>query len=117
MIKFFLDRIRLPNKMFCFRRYETEENFDKEVRMHCFVVFLQNDKWYHFEHANSADRGIHEYSSLEEAIANITYRSDKEDIRELTMIPEVPSGLSSKEFNDYVNSFMLSTNIGYKNNL
>lgn len=105
MIKSFFDRIGLENKIYCYRRYETEENLDKEVKMHCFVVFFHNGKWYHFEHSNSFDRGIHVYDTLEDALKEITYRPDKEDIRELTEIPDIPAGLSFKEFNEYVNSF------------
>ena len=52
LIKYFFDKIGLENKLYCHRGYETEENFDKEVRMHCFVLFNYNDNWYHFEHSN-----------------------------------------------------------------
>ena len=105
LIKFFFDRIGLENKLYCYRRYETEENFDKEVRMHCFVLFKFNDMWYHFEHANRPKRGIHKYSSLEEAINAEVDRHDESDIRELTEILDIPDGLSFKEFNEYVNQF------------
>ena len=50
--------------------------------------------------------GIHPYNSVEEAIQDITsgYK-EKGDIRKITEIPELPAGLSFKEFNEYVNSF------------
>lgn len=105
LIKFFFDRIGLENKLYCYRRYETEENFDKEVKMHCFVLFKFNDMWYHFEHANRPKRGIHKNSSLEEAINAEVDRHDESDIRELTEIFDIPDGLSFKEFNEYVNQF------------
>ena len=105
MIKFFFDKIGLENKLYCHRSYETEENFDKEVKMHCFVLFKYNDSWYHFEHSNRPKRGIHKYDSIESAIGNITSGFEKKDIRKLTEISEIPSGLTFKEFNDFVNSF------------
>ena len=105
MIKFFFDKIGLENKLYCHRSYETEENFDKEVKMHCFVLFKYNDSWYHFEHSNRPERGIHKYDSIESAIGNITSGFGKKDIRKLTEISEIPSGLTFKEFNDFVNSF------------
>lgn len=117
MIKSFFDRIGLENKMYCYRRYETEANFDNDVRMHCFVVFFHNGKWYHFEHSDSFNRGIHVYDTLENALKKITYRPDKEDIRELTEIPNAPAGLSFKEFNEYVNSFNPLSPLEYKKTL
>lgn len=53
LIKLFFDNIGLENKLYCYRGCETEEDFDKDVRMHCFVLFHYQDSWYHFEHANS----------------------------------------------------------------
>lgn len=114
MIKSFFDRIGLENKMFCHRRYETEEDLEKDVKMHCFVVFSYNGMWYHFEHSDSSNRGIHIYDTLEDALKKITYRPDKDDIREFTEIPEIPAGLSFKEFNEYVNSFNALSPLEYK---
>ena len=105
MIKFFFDKIGLENKLYCHRSYETEENFDKEVRMHCFVLFKYNDCWYHFEHSNRPKRGIHKYESLEKAIEEITSGYEEGDIRKLTEIDSIPDGLSFKEFNQFVNEF------------
>ncbi len=105
IIKSFFDKIGLENKMYCFRRYETTENFDKEVKMHCFVLFRYQDNWYHFEHSNSDNKGIHKYNSIEDAIKKEIERHEKTDIRELTEIPSIPSGLTFKEFNQYVNNF------------
>lgn len=106
MIKFFFDKIGLENKVYCHRSYETEENFDKEVRMHCFVLFKYNDTWYHFEHANRPKRGIHKYDSVSKAIQEITsgYK-EQGDIRRLTEIESIPDGLTFKEFNQFVNEF------------
>ena len=105
LIKYFFDKIGLENKIYCHRRYETEENADNEVRMHCFVLFKYNDYWYHFEHSNRPKRGIHKYESVELAIKDITSGFEITDIRKLTEISEIPDGLTFKEFNEYVNQF------------
>lgn len=105
LIKYFFDKIGLENKIYCHRRYETEENADNEVRMHCFVLFKHNDYWYHFEHSNRPKRGIHKYESVESAIKDITSGFEITDIRKLTEISEIPDGLTFKEFNEYVNQF------------
>lgn len=106
MIKTFFDKMGIQNKVYCHRSYETEENFDKEVRMHCFVLFNYNNSWYHFEHSNKPKRGIHKYKTVEDAIKNITDGfEEKKDIRKLTEINFIPDGLTFCEFNNYVNEF------------
>lgn len=105
LIKNFFDRIGLENKLYCHRRYETGKLFDKEVRMHCFVLFHYQDKWYHFEHSNYDRRGIHKYDSIESAIENEINRCSERDMLILTEIPDIPAGLTFKQFNEYVNTF------------
>ena len=105
IIKSFLDRIGLENKLYCYRGYESENHFEKEVRMHCFILFKEKNKWYHFEHSNRQKRGIHQYDNIDSAIKNTISRFEKNDIRKLTEIPKIPDQLTFKEFNQYVNSF------------
>lgn len=106
LIKCFFDKIGLENKLYCHRDYETEENFDKEVRMHCFVLFKYNNNWYHFEHSNTLKKGIHKYDCVNDAIKEITSGFEEHnDVRVLTEIPNIPTSLSFKEFNQYVNQF------------
>lgn len=106
MIKCFFDRMGIKNKLYCYRRYETEENFDNEVRMHCFVLFYYDNSWYHFEHSNILKKGIHRYISLDTAINDITSSyKEKGDIRKITEIDSIPDGLTFKEFNQFVNEF------------
>ena len=105
MIKYTLDRLGLETKLFCHRSYENADNFDREVRMHCFVLFKYNDSWYHFEHSNILKKGIHKFASVADAVNDITSGFNENDIRELTEIPDIPEKLSYKEFNEYVNQF------------
>lgn len=106
MIKYFFDKMGIENKLYCHRSYENEENFDKDVRMHCFVLFKYNDNWYHFEHSNRPKRGIHKYESVESAIEEITSGfEERGDIRKLTEIDSIPIGITFKEFNNFVNEF------------
>lgn len=106
IIKSFFDRIGLENKLYCHRSYETEEDFHKEVRMHCFVLFKYNDSWYHFEHSNRLKRGIHKYGTIDSAILNIPSGFEEQgDNRKLTEIDSIPDYLTFKEFNNYVNDY------------
>lgn len=102
LIKYILDRLGLEPKVYCHRVYETSENFDKDVIMHCFVLYKQNGNWYYFEHSNPDTRGIHKFNTLEEAIESATNKKNK-SIRTLTEISDFPDGLTFYEFNKYVN--------------
>ena len=101
VIKYFLDKHNIENKVFCNRRYETT-NEDKKIFLHCLVFFKMNDKWYNFEHSNTNKRGIREYDTLDEAIRSSINGNDG---RIISCIDEVPEGLSFLEFNQYVNQF------------
>ena len=105
LIKLGLEKLGFETRLYCYRAYETEDNFDKEVRMHCFVLYYNDDAWYHFEHSNRPLKGIHKYASLESAIESITSGYEKRDIRECTEIPNIVEGMTFKEFNEYVNQF------------
>ena len=41
---------------------------DCNYHMHTFLIFENDNKYYWFENAFEAQRGIHEFSSLDEAI-------------------------------------------------
>ena len=43
-----LNKLKIPNKMFCTRIYEGEafNNLDEEEHMHCFVLYYLNNKVY-----------------------------------------------------------------------
>ena len=109
LIKCLLDKIDIPNKMFCTRIYEGENfnNLDEEEHMHCFILYYMNNKVYHLEHPNWKNIGIHEYDSEYDAINKINnYYIEMSNgrARPVTEFYEVTPGLSFKEFNLYINS-------------
>lgn len=106
MMKVFFDKIGLENRLYIYRTYEDDDNFDKEVFMHCIVLFKTNDKWYHFEHSNEPKKGINEYDSIDKALLKITNDiENKKSVQILTEIDDIPEKISFKEFNLFVNSF------------
>ncbi len=105
LTKFFFDKVGLENKLYCYRSYEKEAKFEKDIRMHCFILFRYNDTWYHFEHSNRPNRGIHKFASVEKAIEEITSGYEEENVRKLTEIKNIPDYLTFQEFNCYVNEY------------
>jgi adenylate kinase family enzyme len=104
-----LTKIGVKSKMFCTRIYENEsfDELDSDEHMHCFILYYLDDKVYQIEHPNREKIGIHEYNSEEEAISSINkyYVELSGGIsRPVTEFFEVPSGLSFKEFNLYINN-------------
>ena len=104
-----LDKINIPNKMFCTRIYESENfnDLDSDEHMHCFVLYYLDDKVYQLEHPNFERIGIYEFNSEEEAINEINkiyINMSGGYPRPVTEFFEVKEGLSFKEFNNYINS-------------
>ncbi len=104
-----LDKINIPNKMFCTRVYEGKDFNDLEAEeyMHCFVLYFLNDKVYQIEHPNWEKIGIYEFDSEDNAIKEINDYYIKQangQSRPVTEFFEVEPGISFKEFNEYVNS-------------
>lgn len=111
LMKMLLDRIKMPNEMFCCRVFESEDfsDMDEEEHMHCFVLFFKNNKCYHLEHPAYKNKGIWEYGTEEEALKAITdhyikLRGGKES--PTTRFSEVPERYTFKEFNCYINNIM-----------
>lgn len=109
LIKVLLDRIGVPNKMFCCRVFESEDfsNMDEDEHMHCFVLFFRDGKCCHLEHPAFKSKGIWEYNTEKEALKAVTdyyvkLRGGKES--PTTGFFEVPCRYSFKEFNCYINS-------------
>lgn len=104
-----LDKINIPNKMFCTRIYEGEEfnNLEEEEHMHCFILYHLNNKVYQIEHPNWEKIGIYEYETEEDAIKKINdyyVKMANGKSRPVTEYFEVEPNLSFKEFNAYINS-------------
>ena len=104
-----LDKINIPNKMFCTRVYEGKDfnNLEAEEHMHCFVLYFLDGKVYQIEHPNWERIGIYEFDSLEDAIKQINdyyVQMAEGKSRPVTEFFEVTPGLSFKEFNEYINN-------------
>ena len=104
-----LNKIKIPNKMFCTRVYEGEDfnDLDSEEHMHCFVIYYLDDKVFQIEHPNFEKIGIYEYDSEETAISVINKYYEKMaggKSRPVTEFYDVEPNLSFKEFNEYINS-------------
>lgn len=104
LIKYCLERLGYETKLYCYRAYETEENFDQTVKMHCFVLFRKDDCWYHFEHSMTPIKNIYKYDTTSEALKWITSKWNKNE-RQLAEIDDIPEHLTFKELNQYINSF------------
>lgn len=109
LISALLNKINIPNKMFCTRIYEGEDfnNLEADEHMHCFVLYYLNGKVYQIEHPNWERIGIYEYESEEIAINNINdyyINMSGGNARPVTQFYEVEANLSFKDFNNYINS-------------
>lgn len=111
LIKVLLDRIGIPNKMFCCRVFESADfsDMEEDEHMHCFVLFFQDGKCFHLEHPAYKNKGIWEYGTEKEALKAIIdhyieQRGGKES--PTTEFSEVPYSYSFKEFNCYINTLM-----------
>ena len=109
LMKYLLNLIDIPSKMYCTRIYEGENfnNLDEEEHMHCFLLYFLNGKVYQLEHPNPEKVGIYEFNSEEEAIKTINDYYIKRvagKARPVTEFYEVIPDLSFKEFNMYINS-------------
>ena len=107
-----LDKLDIPNKMFCTRIYEGKDfnNLEAEEHMHCFLLYYKDNFVYQIEHPNWEKIGIYKYDSEEEAIKKINdYYIEMAEgkARPVTEFYEVEPGLTFQEFNNYVNELDL----------
>lgn len=70
------DSAELEREWFSKHGYEAKVYFmwfkkeeDNDLPTHTFLVYKQGEKYYWFEHSASANRGIHEYDSLDALLA------------------------------------------------
>jgi len=109
LMSFLLNKIGIKTKMYCARLYENEEvtDINKDIHMHCFVLYHLNDKVYHMEHSNWERVGIYEYSSEDDAIKSIKKYYEEKDgapMRQITEFSSVNPNLSFRDLNLYINS-------------
>lgn len=108
LMKYLLDRLDIPSRMFCIREYEVDSNITRyNVYMHCFILYSLNGKVYHIENCNLTKLGIYEFDSYEEAINSISkFFIMVSDGRWSTVTEffDVPYGMSFRELNNYMNS-------------
>lgn len=109
LMKQLLDKLKIPNKMFCTRLYESDDfdNLDEPEHMHCFILYYLDGKVHQIEHPNFNRRGIYHFDSEDEAISKINeiyIEMSGGSPRPVTEFFEVTPGLTFKEFNNYINS-------------
>ena len=114
-----LNKLNIPNKMYCTRIYEGKDfnDLEAEEHMHCFVLYFLNNKVYQIEHPNEEKTGIYEFNNEEEAIKKINdYYVELANgkARPVTEFYEVISNISFKEFNNYINELDVK-NKGHSN--
>ena len=99
-----MENLHIPYKAYCLRSYKDDKRI-VDPKMHCFIIYYQDGKWYHFEHSNPDVRGIHEYDTEEQAMqAILTYYQEMDEgkSRQLLEIHEVPDGLTWQDWNAYL---------------
>lgn|SRR5574344_2202383 len=108
LMHYLLDNLNIKNKMFCTRVYESgivDDNQDEH--MHCFILYYDDKGVHQIEHPNKDRRGIYNFESEDQAIEKINkiyIEMDGGICRPVTEYLDVPSNISFKEFNDYINS-------------
>ncbi len=103
-----LNKLNIPNKMYCTRIYEGKDfnDLEAEEHMHCFVLYFLNSKVYQIEHPNEEKTGIYEFNNEEEAVKKINdYYVELANGkgRPVTEFYKVIPNISFKEFNNYIN--------------
>ncbi len=103
-----LEQLGIPNKMFCTRIYEGKEfnNLEEEEHMHCFILYYDDKGIHQIEHPNWERIGIYHFESEEEAIEKINkiyIEMSEGKSRPVTEFRELPSNITFKEFNLYIN--------------
>ena len=109
LMSYLLDRLNIPNKMFCTRIYEPDDfdDLDADEHTHCFVLYYLDNKVVHLEHPDGDYKGLHIYDNEEIAIRETNKHYEElagGKSRAITEFYEAIPGMSFKDFNNYVNS-------------
>lgn len=107
LMHYLLDELNIPNKMFCTRIYESGEIDDEQdEHLHCFILYYDEKGVHQIEHPNGERKGIYNFKDEVTAIEEINkiYVELSGGIpRPVTEYYDVETGLSFKEFNEYIN--------------
>lgn len=106
LVKYYLDKNNIDNKIFAIVGYEEVDGIDKE-RVHFMIFYNMNNKWYQFEQASRFFRGIFEYESLEDLRNKVLFKY--EGILKNKMLLEldcIPVGIGYNELSELIISKM-----------
>lgn len=109
--KAFFDRMGISNQVFTLRQ-ENLNDSSYNPRMHCFLLFYDQGKCYHFEHSNSEEAGIYSYDKEEDALDQIIRYYQKQDnggTRRLDRFDTIPLGLTFAQLNQYFDTISKTT--------
>lgn len=115
------DQVELEASWFESHNYEYETYFmwfevgyECDLPTHTFLIYKENGKYYMFEHAFEAYRGIHEYNTLNEAIEdamdkhidyalkNRNLKEEEKDTLRIYKYDRIPNNLPINEYLDHV---------------
>ena len=106
LVKFFLDKNNIINKIFAIVGYEKVDVIDKE-RVNFMIFYNVGDKWYQFEQASRFFRGVFEYNNLEDLKEKILEKyNDILSDKVLIELDNVPIGIGYDDLNKLINSKM-----------
>ncbi len=99
------DQVEFERDWFLKNHYEIKTifemvklNYNNEYPTHTFLIFKDNDCWYWFENADSNNRGIHKFNTLDEVL-NYQYKKYVESLKTLNITKEELDKIIVTEFN------------------
>lgn len=114
LMNYLLNKINIKTKMFATRIYEPNDfnDLEAEEHMHCFILCYIDNYVYQIEHPNWYRIGIHKYKTEKDALTKINkyYVELSGGVsRPITEFYEIPTEISFKEFNNYINNLNITS--------